>query len=155
MVRKLGCQDVLVYLKTSPQAYKKWPQLPDRVEARLLTRTINGKDQQVLTSMVDSMRFLSADIAEIYSHRWKIELGYREMKNSLQQHRLTLRNKKAASLKGDMASQLSFHMASVYLIQELHAVSVTGDDPEADCGAGKTGDAVCAAGGVVAQIDAA
>ena len=140
VVRKLGRQDVLVHLNTSPQARKKWPQLPDTVEARLLTRTINGKERQVLTSMVDPMRFPGADIVELYSHRWEIELGYREMKHSLQQHRLTLRSKKAAgirqelwgvllaynllrsqmvkmatSLKGYTASQLSFHMASVYL----------------------------------------
>ncbi len=75
---------------------KKWPQLPDTVEARLLTRNINGKERQVLTSMVDPMRFPRADIIEIYNHRWEIELGYREMKHSLQQHRLTLRSKKAA-----------------------------------------------------------
>ena len=144
VVRKLGRQDALVQLKTSPQARKKWPQLPDTVEARLLTRSLNGKERQVLTSMVDPMRFPSADIVELYSHRWEIELGYREMKHSLQQHRLTLRSKKAAgirqelwgmllaynllrsqmvkmaaSLKGYTASQLSFHMASVYLIHEL------------------------------------
>ena len=57
VVRKLGRQDVLVHLKTSPQARKKWPHLPDTVEARLLTRTIKGKERQVLTSMVDPMRF--------------------------------------------------------------------------------------------------
>ncbi|BBT79380.1 IS4 family transposase [Aeromonas veronii] len=144
VVRKLGRQDVLVHLNTSPQARKKWPQLPDTVEARLLTRTINGKERQVLTSMVDPMRFPRADIVELYNHRWEIELGYREMKHSLLQHRLTLRSKKAAgirqelwgvllaynllrsqmvkmaaSLKGYTASQLSFHMASVYLIHEL------------------------------------
>lgn len=112
VVRKLGRQDALVLLKTSPQARK--------------------------------MRFPGTDIVELYSHRWEIELGYREMKHSLQQHRLTLRSKKAAgirqelwgvllaynllrsqmvkmaaSLKGYTASQLSFHMASVYLIHEL------------------------------------
>ncbi|WP_421292184.1 IS4 family transposase [Aeromonas veronii] len=144
VVRKLGRQDALVLLKTSPQARKKWPHLPDTVEARLLTRTINGKERQVLTSMVDPMRFPGADIVELYNHRWEIELGYREMKHSLQQHRLTLRSKKAmgirqelwgvllaynllrsqmvkmaASLKGYTVSQLSFHMASVYLIHEL------------------------------------
>lgn len=144
VVRKLGRQDALVHLTTSPQARKKWPKLPDTVEARLLTRNINGKERQVLTSMVDPMRFPGADIVELYSHRWEIELGYREMKHSLQQHRLTLRSKKAegirqelwgvllaynllrsqmvkmaASLKGYTASQLSFHMASVYLIHEL------------------------------------
>ncbi len=86
VVRKLGRQDVLVQLKTSPQARKKWPQLPDTVEARLLTRSINGKERQVLTSMVDPIGFPSADIVELYSHRREIELGYREMKHSLQQH---------------------------------------------------------------------
>ncbi|MHA6999629.1 IS4 family transposase [Aeromonas schubertii] len=144
VVHKLGRQDALVLLKTSPQARKKWPQLPDTVKARLLTRHINGKERQVLTSMVDPMRFPGADIVDLYSHRWEIELGYREMKHSLQQHRLTLRSKKAAgirqelwgvllaynllrsqmvkmaaSLKGYTASQLSFHMASVYLVHEL------------------------------------
>ncbi len=144
VVRKLGRQDALVRLKPSPQARKKWPQLPETLEARLLTRTINGKERQVLTSMVDPMRFVGADIVDLYGHRWEIELGYREMKHSLQQHRLTLRSKKAsgirqelwgvllaynllrsqmvkmaASLKGYTASQLSFHMASVYLIHEL------------------------------------
>ncbi len=144
MVRKLERQDALAQLKTSLQARKEWPQLPDTVEARLLTRTINGKERQVLTSMVDPMCLPSAEIVELYSHRWEIELGYREMKHSLQQHRLTLRSKKAAgirqelwgvllaynllrsqmvkmaaSLKGYTASQLSFHMASVYLIHEL------------------------------------
>ncbi|WP_429078951.1 transposase, partial [Aeromonas veronii] len=75
VVRKLGRQDVLVRLKTSPQTRKKWPHQLDTVEARLLTRTINGKERQVLTSMVDPMRFPGADIVELYSHRREIELG--------------------------------------------------------------------------------
>ncbi|BBQ55149.1 hypothetical protein WP2S18C03_42300 [Aeromonas veronii] len=101
----------------------------------------------MLTSMVDPMRFPGADIVKIYSHRREIALDYREMKHSLQQHRLTLRSKKAAgirqelwgvllaynllrsqmvkmaaSLKGYTASQLSFHMASMYLIHELSCI---------------------------------
>jgi len=95
-MRKLGRQDVLVLLTTSPQARKKWPQLPETVEACMLTRSINGKERQVLTSMIEPMRFPGADIVELYGHRWEIELGYREMKHSLQQHQLTLRSKKAA-----------------------------------------------------------
>ncbi|BBR40069.1 hypothetical protein WP3W19E03_25940 [Aeromonas veronii] len=93
---------MLVHLTTSPQARKKWPQLPDTLEARLLTRNINGKERQVLTSMVDPMRFPGADIVELYSHRWEIELGYREMKHSLQPHRLTLRSKTAAGIRQEL-----------------------------------------------------
>ncbi len=144
VVYKLGRQDARVRLTTSPQARKKWPALPLHLEARLLTRHIHGKERQVLTSMTDPLRFPGAELVELYSHRWEIELGYREMKHSLQHHRLTLRSKKAegirqelwglvlaynllryqmvrmaASLKGYSASQLSFHMASVYLIHEL------------------------------------
>ncbi len=102
VVRKLRCQDVLVLLKTSPQAKKKSPQLPNTVETRLLTRTINGKERLVLASMVDPIRFPGADIVELYSHRWEIELGYREMKHSLQQHRLTLRSKKATGIRQEL-----------------------------------------------------
>jgi len=52
--------------------------------------------------MVDPMRFPGADIVELYSHRWEIELGYREMKHSLQQHRLTMRSKKAAGIRQEL-----------------------------------------------------
>ena len=144
VVRKLGRQDVLVRLTTSPQARKKWPELPAQLAARLLTRQVNGKVRQVLTSMTDPLRFPGTEIVELYQHRWQIELGYREMKHSLQQHRLTLRSRTAegvrqelwglvlaynllryqmvrmaASLPGYSASQLSFHMAAMYLIHEL------------------------------------
>ena len=33
--------------------------------------------------MVDEMRFPSEEIVELYRYRWEIELGYREMKQSL------------------------------------------------------------------------
>ncbi len=43
-----------------------------------------------------------ADIIELYRHHWEIELGYREMKLSLQQHRLTLRSKKATGIRQEL-----------------------------------------------------
>lgn len=87
----------------------------------------------LLTSMTDAMRYPGGDMTELYSHRWEIELGYREIKQTMQQSRLTLRNKKpelveqelwgvllvynlvryqmikmAANLKGYWPNQLSF-----------------------------------------------
>ncbi|MCO7264471.1 transposase, partial [Dickeya zeae] len=70
-------------LKTSPQARKQWEGLPDELTARLISRRVNGVERQVVTSMTDAMRYPAADIAELYKHRWEIELGYREAKQFL------------------------------------------------------------------------
>jgi IS4 transposase len=144
VVRKLGRLDKIINIKTSPQARKKWPDLPEAIEARLVTRTIKGKEYTVITSMTDPMRFPVADIADLYAHRWEIELGYREMKQYMLKNELTLRSKKpemirqelwgallaynlirfqigkmAYSLDSILPIQLSFSRASAYIIQQL------------------------------------
>ena len=93
VIRKLGRQDVLVRLSASPQARKKWGSLPEDIEARLLTRSVNGKERQVLTSLTDPMRYPAVELMELYQNRWEIELGYREAKQSLCGNRWTLRSK--------------------------------------------------------------
>lgn len=147
-VKHYGRKDCVVEIATSPQARKKWPSLPESLQARLLSRKVNGKERQVLTSMIDPMRFPSADIVDLYSHRWEIELGYREMKQYMMKNRLTLRSKRpdmvrqelwgvllaynlvrfqmarmAYTLQGIHPNQLSFHHASAEIINCLMALS--------------------------------
>lgn len=144
VIRKYSNRDQIILLKTSPQARKKWLDLPATMEARLVKRTINGKVYSILTSMTDPLRYPVADIADLYSHRWEIELGFREMKQYMLKNQLTLRSKKpemieqelwgvllaynlirfqmakmAHSLKDVMPYQLNFNRASAYIIQEL------------------------------------
>lgn len=143
-IRSLGRQDRLVRLTTSPQARARWPDLPASFEARLLRRRVRGKEVTVLTSMTDAMRFPAADIVDLYSYRWEIELGYREIKQSLLDNRLTLRSRTpemvrqelwgtllaynlirfqmarmAYSLDSIHPNQLSFHQAASFIIREL------------------------------------
>ena len=144
VIRKLCSGNELVELATSTQARRKWPGLPQTIEARLLSKSVKGKRLQILTSMVDSKRYPPADIVDLYAHRWEIELGYREMKQHLMQNRLTLRSKKpemvrqelwgvllaynllrfamaqmAYSLKGIEPNQLSFSQSYGFIIKEL------------------------------------
>ena len=93
-IRKLGRGQELVELKLSPQAKKKWHDAPEILEARLITKVVKGKEIRLLTSMTDPLRYPGKDIAELYSHRWEIELVYREMKQYMLQNNLTLRSKK-------------------------------------------------------------
>lgn len=144
VVRKLSARDQIIRLKTTPQARKKWDGLPATIEARLVKRLIKGKSYSILTSMTDPLRYPVANIADLYAHRWEIELGFREMKQYMLRNLLTLRSKKpemikqelwgvllsynlirfqmakmAHSLKGVMPYQLSFNRASAYIIHEL------------------------------------
>lgn len=61
---------------------------------RLISREIKGRTWQFMTSRMDAMRYPGKEIADLYSHRWEIELGYREIKQGLQDNRLSLRSKK-------------------------------------------------------------
>ena len=144
VVRSLGRQDKIIRLTPCPQARKKFTDLPEYIEARLLTKKVNGKPRQILTSMTDVMRFPPADIVDLYEHRWEIELGFREMKQSLLDSQFTLRSNQPELIKQELwgillaynliryqmvlmakpidgihPNQLSFHGASMHIIYEL------------------------------------
>ena len=144
VVRSLGRQDKLIRLTTTPQSRKKRPDLPESIEARLLTKTVKGKTLQIITSLTDPMRYPSSEIVDLYAHRWEIELGYREMKQYMLETRFTLRSQQpelikqelwgvllaynllrykmvlmAHSLKGVFPNQLSFREASSHIIFKL------------------------------------
>lgn len=82
MVRKLGRQYAIVRINSCARSRKYWSGLPTQIEVRLISRKINGKIRQVLTSMTDPLRNPVGDIADLYAHRWEIELGYREQNNT-------------------------------------------------------------------------
>lgn len=94
VVKKLGRQDNLIRLTTTPQSRKRFNELPNSLEVRLLTKRVKGKEVSILTSMSDPMKYPAAEIVDLYSHRWEIEMGYREMKQSLLNSEFTLRSKK-------------------------------------------------------------
>lgn len=144
VLRKLGAGHEQVELTLSPQARKKWPDAPEVLTARLISKEINGKRIQILTSMCEPHRYPVADIVDLYSHRWEIEHGFREMKQHLLNNELTLRSKKpelirqelwgvvlaynllrfmmvqmAYSLKGVEPYQIGFKQASLYLTAQL------------------------------------
>ncbi|MFT6926276.1 MAG: IS4 transposase [Psychromonas sp.] len=102
VVRSLGRQDKIIRLTPCPQARKKFTDLPEYIEARLLTKKVNEKPRQILTSMTDVMRIPTADIVDLYDHRWEIELGFREMKQSLLNSQFTLRSNQPELIKQEL-----------------------------------------------------
>jgi len=121
VIRSLGRQDKLVRLTTTPQARKKFAGLPDTIEARLLSKTVKGKPCQILTSMTDPMRFPASEIVDLYSHRWEIELGYREMKQTLLNSSYTLRSKLPSMVKQELwGLLLAYNLIRYAMVQAAY-----------------------------------
>lgn len=99
---KLGVGHELVELNLTPQARRKWKDAPATLTARLISKEINGKTVQILTSMCDPLRYPKADIVDLYEHRWEIEHGFREMKQHLLNNELTLRSKKPELVRQEL-----------------------------------------------------
>lgn len=123
VIRKLGRDDKLVRLSSNPRARKLWPSLPDRLIVRLITRKINGKNYEVLTSMIDPMRYPATDIGDLYGHRWEIELGYREQKQYMLGNRLTLRSRLPELVKQELWGILvTYNMIRYQMVKMCHTL---------------------------------
>jgi len=121
VVRKIGHNQSIVQLMSNPRARKLWPELPETLEARLVSKTINGKLTQVLTSMTDVNRYPVADIADLYSHRWEIELGFREQKQYMLGNRLTLRSKLPEMARQELwGILLTYNMIRYQMVKMTH-----------------------------------
>ena len=89
----LSENDWLIRMPVSQQARKLRPQLPSHWQARMVQTMVDGKPRRFITSMLDSQRFGAQELVQLYRQRWEIELGFREIKQSLQQSHSVLRSR--------------------------------------------------------------
>ena len=122
---QLSEDDAVITLKTSPQARKKFDGLPETIEARLTRYKVDGKSYRVLSSMVDAMQFPYEEVVNVYVQRWEIELGFREMKQTLHQAKLTLRSKKP-----EMVRQELWGLLVAYNLIRMMMLDAVKDMPE-------------------------
>lgn len=95
--------DCLVRMRVSPQARAKASHLPECWTARAVrVVSANGKQQTLLTSLLDRRRFKAEDLATCYRQRWEIETSYRELKQSMLGEALTLRSQQPDGVKQEI-----------------------------------------------------
>lgn len=123
--RHLSEHDKIVVLSTSPQARKKFTGLPEKMTARLTSYKVNNKEYRVLSSLVDIMRYPYEALTEVYSQRWEIELGFREMKQGLHQSSHALRSKKP-----DMVRQELWGLLLAYNLIRIVMINATQGDED-------------------------
>ena len=91
-VERYNPHDRLLEMRISPQARKKNPALPTHWRVREVSYEHQGKMKTVLTSL-PATAYSTKAVAELYQERWEIELGFRDLKSSMQRNAVTLRSK--------------------------------------------------------------
>ncbi|MCX9158639.1 IS4 family transposase, partial [Niveibacterium sp. 24ML] len=148
IVEQLGPGDALIRMPVSPQARKSRPELPSHWQARLIELSVGGRIRRFITSLQDARSNPARQLAELYSQRWEIELGFREIKQSLQAGQAVLRSKQPELVRqelwgvliaytllrrwmGEMAAhvnvepqRISFHTASYAIVSLLSLPSL-------------------------------
>lgn len=117
-VRKLRKRDRLVSIKTSPQARKKLPDLNEELIVRLTSYTIDGQEYRVLSSLTDPLKYQYDELVELYQQRWEIELGYREIKQTLLLSAHTLRSRKSDMVRQELWGVLvAYNLVRIAMIE--------------------------------------
>jgi len=93
VVTRYAKGDELVEMSVSPQARKKNPSLPETWQVRRVTYPVKSGTKTVMTSLPPE-QYSARQIGQLYQERWEIELGFRDIKSSMQKNAMTLRSKK-------------------------------------------------------------
>jgi hypothetical protein len=101
--------DWLIRMPVSQQARKLRPELPSHWRARMVQTVVDGKPRRFITSMLDVQRFDAEQLAQLYRQRWEIELGFREIKQSLQQSHSVLRSRQSELVMQEVWGVLIAH----------------------------------------------
>lgn len=102
LVEQLGPGDALIRMPVSPQARKARPDLPSHWQARLIQVSVGGRIRRFVTSLHDAQAHPARQLAELYRQRWEIELGFREIKQSLQEGEPVLRSKQPELVRQEL-----------------------------------------------------
>ena len=91
---KLGPDDYLIHWTkpklTSKQNFSKeqWDELPSKLQLRqimVLTHHAGFRTQKfyIVTTLLDANRYPANELAELYYHRWEVELFFRDIKTTM------------------------------------------------------------------------
>ncbi|MBD3756259.1 MAG: IS4 family transposase [Gammaproteobacteria bacterium] len=92
-IHRNNAHDRELRMKVSPQARKRNPALPELWTVREVSYESKGKTKTVYTSL-PFKQYSTDAVAKLYRERWEIELGFRDIKSSMQGNAITLRSKK-------------------------------------------------------------
>jgi hypothetical protein len=102
VIEQLAQGDTLIRMPISPQARKARPELPSHWQARLIEVNVGGRLRRFITSLQNRQTHPAQQLADLYHQRWEIELGFREIKQSLQEGEPVLRSRQPELVRQEL-----------------------------------------------------
>lgn len=128
------------FVQTTSAARRSTPGLPERISVRVIDyKIVRHPRVRLFTSLLDSKKYPSRKIVELYHERWEIELCFREIKVDLFERREAIRSRNSEGVHQETwgalimynlirrrmfvvakehdgsAPQISFHIAAVLI----------------------------------------
>lgn len=109
VLARLGRNDFLTQVPMSKPVRKKYPDLPEKVRARVFRATWRSPDKRkvtewFVTSLEDPMRFKKSTLARLYHQRWRCETSYEEFKQTF--HADVLRSKTVQNVRKEFTAHV-------------------------------------------------
>ena len=116
ILSRIGPGDFRVRIRISKNARGDFPNAPTHVTLRLVRYQIKGfRPKQVLTNLPGD-EFTRNELVGLYHFRWRVEVFYRELKNTLSVR--TIRSRKPSGVRKEIAAQLLFNNLVRHLMAE-------------------------------------
>jgi hypothetical protein len=102
-IKRIGRGDAHIEVMVARQARKKDPALPERWPMRAIRYRRRGyREQTLLTSLLDPVKYPAAEIIELYHERWELELGYDEVKTEMLEREESIRSRSPAGVAQEL-----------------------------------------------------
>ena len=103
VVKRLGHGDLLVRVLVNREARRQEPSLPEHWAMRAIRYHRRGfREQKLLTSLLDPVKYPAAEIVALYHERWELELGFDEVKTEMLEREEAIRSKSAAGVAQEL-----------------------------------------------------
>jgi hypothetical protein len=103
VVKRLGPGDALAEVLVNRHSRREAPALPERWRMRAIRYRRRGfREQTLLTSLLDPVKYPRSEIIGLYHERWELELGYDEVKTEMLEREEAIRSRSPVGVEQEI-----------------------------------------------------
>jgi len=124
--KRLGPGDALAEVLVYRGSRRQDPTLPERWPMRAIRYHRRGfREQTLLTSLLDPVKYPASEIVALYHERWEIELGFDEVKTEMLEREEAIRSKSAVGVAQELwGLALAYNLVRLEMARAAEIASV-------------------------------